>query len=182
VPIWTRYMQAVTAGQPNADFASPDGIVMVEIDETSGGLAVPACPANSVVSEAFKSGTQPMNPCPLHSPQAVPPPLVDQFGNPIALDTAGMPVSPEVTTTGFPPLPAPPPEPGDNTLGGGIFKTDTAATTTTTSVEPRREQVNPNREPNGDRSVQPPPTTTTAEPPPTDTDKPPATDTNKPPR
>jgi penicillin-binding protein 1B len=181
VPIWTRYMQAVTAGQPNADFAAPDGIAMAEIDETSGGLAVPACPPQSVVSEAFKSGTQPMNPCPLHSPQAPPAPLVDQFGNPIALDTAGMPVSPEVTTTGFPPLPPLPPLPpetGDNTLGGGIFKTDTTATTTT--GEPRREPVNPSRE----HPVQPPPTpptTTTAEPPATDTNKPPPTDTNKPP-
>jgi membrane peptidoglycan carboxypeptidase len=189
VPIWTRYMQAVTAGQPNTDFASPDGIAMAQIDETSGGLAVPACPQRSVVNEAFKSGTQPMNPCPLHSPQAPPAPALDQFGNPIALDTAGMSVSPEVTTTAFPTLPPLPPLPsesGDNTLGGGIFKTDTAApppTTTSTSGEPpRRDQINPNREPNRERSVQPPPTTTTAEPPPTDTDKPPATDTNKPPR
>jgi membrane peptidoglycan carboxypeptidase len=178
VPIWTRFMQSVTVGQPNTDFASPDGIAMAEIDETSGGLAVPACPPGSVVSEAFKSGTQPTNPCPLHSPQAVPEPAVDQFGNPIALDTAGMPVSPEVTTTGFPPpLPPVAPASGDNTLGGGIFKTDTTATTT--SGEPRRDQVNPNR----DRSVQPPPappTTNTGEPPAT-TSQPPPTDTNKPP-
>jgi penicillin-binding protein 1B len=171
VPIWTRFMQSVTAGQPNVDFASPAGIVMSQIDETSGGLAVANCPPQSVVTEAFKSGTEPMNPCPIHSPQPVPAPLLDQFGNPIALDTAGMPVSPE-TTTNVPPLPPLPPESGDNTLGGGIFKTGTAAPPTTTSTgEPRRDRIDPNR----DRSDQPPPsTTTTAQPPPTDTNKPPA--------
>jgi hypothetical protein len=168
-------MQNVTAGQPNVDFASPDGIALAEIDETSGGLAVPACPPRSVVAEAFKGGTQPMIPCPIHSPQAVPPPAVDQFGNPIALDTAGFALSPE-TSTSLPPLPPLPPEPGDNTLGGGIFKTDTAVPpTTTTSGEPRRERIDPNRDPNRDRSDQPPTTTSTT------TERPPATDTNPPP-
>ncbi|MEA2238714.1 MAG: penicillin-binding protein [Thermoanaerobaculia bacterium] len=174
VPIWTRFMQTVTAGQPNVDFASPEGMAMAEIDETSGGLAVPACPPRSVVAEAFKGGTQPMIPCPIHSPQAAPPPAVDQFGNPIALDTSGFALSPE-TSTNVQPLPPLPPEPGDNTLGGGIFKTDTAAPApTTTSVEPRRDRIDPNRDPNRDRPDRPPPSTNTAEPaPPTDTNPPP---------
>src|SRR5213075_1804130 len=46
------------------------------------------CPRNVVIQEAFKEGTQPGNICPLHSPQQ-PPPAVDQFGVPIALDTTG---------------------------------------------------------------------------------------------
>jgi penicillin-binding protein 1B len=173
VPIWTRFMQAVMAGQPNVDFASPDGIVTAQIDETSGGLAVPACPPRVVVTAAFKAGTQPSMPCPLHSPQAVPAPAVDQFGNPIALDTAGMPVTPESTAT-TEPLPPLTPEPGDNTLTGGYFRTDTApppstttsTTTTTTTSEPRRD-----RDQNRDRSDQPPPSTNTntGEPPPTNT-------------
>src|SRR5207302_2206041 len=62
VPIWTRFMQAVMAGEPNVDFAPPEGVVMAQIDETSGGLAVPNCPPNVVVTEAFKAGTQPGNP------------------------------------------------------------------------------------------------------------------------
>jgi penicillin-binding protein 1B len=174
VPIWTRFMQNVTAGQPNVDFASPSGIVMAEIDETSGGLAVPACPPRSVVSEAFKAGTEPMIPCPIHSPQAVPPPAVDQFGNPITLDTAGFALPPEPSLD-LPPLPPLAPEPGDNTLGGGIFKTDTAAPPpTTTSGDPRRDRIDPNRDPNRDRTDRPPPSTTTTEPPPpTDTNPPP---------
>jgi len=160
VPIWTRFMQAVMTGQPNVDFGSPDGIVTAQIDETSGGLAVPACPPRVVVTEAFKAGTQPAMPCPLHSPQAAPAPAVDQFGNPIALDTAGMPITPESTTT-TEPLPPLTPEPGDNTLTGGYFRTDTApppsTTTTTTTSEPQRDRP---------RSDQPPPSTNTSEPPP----------------
>ena len=152
VPIWTRYMQAVTAGQPNVDFASPDGIAVAQIDETSGGLAVPACPTNVVVTEAFKSGTQPMNPCPLHSPQAPPEPLLDQFGNPIALDTAGMPIAPESVTGTQQQLPPITPEPAPPTLTGGFFRTETGTppppATTTTTTEP------------------PPTTTTTTSPPP----------------
>ncbi|HEX7678418.1 MAG TPA: PBP1A family penicillin-binding protein [Thermoanaerobaculia bacterium] len=154
VPIWTRYMQAVTAGQPNIDFASPDGIVTAQIDETSGGLAVPNCPPNVVVTEAFKAGTQPMNPCPIHSPQASPAPALDQFGNPIALDTAGMPVAPESVTSTQQQLPPITPEPALPTLTGGFSRTETGTpppaqpptTTTTTTTEP--------------------PTTTTTSPPP----------------
>jgi penicillin-binding protein 1B len=152
VPIWTRFMQAVMAGQPNVDFAPPEGVVTAQIDETSGGLAVPNCPPRVVVTEAFKSGTQPGNPCPLHSPQAAPPPALDQFGNPIALDTAGMPITTETTTTSAPLAPITP-EPGDTTLTGGYFRTDTAPPPTTTSEPPRRE-----------RSDQPPPSTNTSEP------------------
>jgi hypothetical protein len=112
-----------------------------------------------VVTEAFKAGTQPSMPCPIHSPQPVPAPLLDQFGNPIALDTAGMPIMPESTTT-TEPLPPITPEPGDTTLTGGYFRTDTApppstTTTTTTTSEPQRDRP---------RSDQPPPSTNTSEP------------------
>ncbi|MBV8544110.1 MAG: transglycosylase domain-containing protein, partial [Acidobacteria bacterium] len=165
VPIWTRFMQAAMVGQPNVDFAPPEGVVMAQMDETSGGLAVPNCPPRSVVTEAFKTGTQPGNPCPLHSPQAAPAPALDQFGNPIALDTAGMPIAPETTTTSEPLAPITP-EPGDTTLTGGYFRTDTAAPppTTTTTPEPPRRERDLNRDPNRDRSDQPPPSTNTSEP------------------
>lgn len=187
VPIWTRYMQAITAGQPNVDFAAPAGVVAASIDETSGGLGTPNCPPRSVIAAVFKEGTQPNIPCPLHSPQAAPPPAVDQFGNPIALDTAGlMPGEGATTAPIMPPL-APEPE-GDNTLKGGIFRTDTAprppATTppvnappATTTSEPRRDR---DREPppRDDRSdQQPPPTSTTS----TSDQPPPSTTTSNPP-
>jgi penicillin-binding protein 1B len=165
VPIWTRFMQAVMAGQPNIDFAPPEGVVTAQIDETSGGLAVPNCPARVVVTEAFKAGTQPGNPCPLHSPQAAPAPALDQFGNPIALDTAGTPVTGEPTTTTSDTLPPITPEPGDTTLTGGYFRTDTAPPPATTTSEPPRRERDLNRDPNRNRSDQPPPSTNTSEPP-----------------
>jgi len=163
VPIWTRFMQNVTAGEQNVDFPAPDGIVMGQIDETSGGLAVAACPKNLVVTEAFKAGTQPTNPCPSHGPQPVPPPAVDQFGNPITLDTSGLPVPPE-GTQGMQPLPPITPEPGDNTLTGGIFKTDTGAPPPTTTTTTRQRDQN-----------QPTPSTNTSE-------VQPSTNTSPPPR
>ncbi|HEX9161760.1 MAG TPA: PBP1A family penicillin-binding protein [Thermoanaerobaculia bacterium] len=183
VPMWTRYMIAETASQPNADFGVPDGISFADVDETSGGLATPNCPQNSIVKEAFKSGTEPTIPCPLHSPQAPAMPQVDQFGNPIALDTAGGLTSPEATTatTG-------------TELAGGVFRTETAAppppapatttrdmtsasrdntTTTTTSTDtaPRSDR---NRD---QRNNNPPPTDTSSPPPSTNTSQPPATTT-----
>jgi penicillin-binding protein 1B len=130
VPIWTRYMLQETAGQQNADWAPPAGIVMASVDETSGGLAVPQCPPNVIINEAFKDGTQPTQPCPLHSPAAPPPMQLDQFGNPIQLDTTGSAAVPSETTgttlpEPAPEAPAPPPPSTDTTLTGGVFKTDT---------------------------------------------------------
>jgi len=109
VPIWARFMRSITAGEPDADFAVPAGVTFEDIDETSGGVATEYCPPDVVVKEAFKDGTQPTGPCPLHIPQAPPPPAVDQFGNPIAIDTTGT-FSTETTGTEMPPpQPMPPP-------------------------------------------------------------------------
>lgn len=158
VPIWTKYMNSVTAGQQNVDFAPPQGITFVQFDETSGGLATPFCPSNVIVNDAFKDGTQPTNPCPLHSPQALPPPLTDQFGNPIALDTTGTLPSPEA--------PILPPEQTDTSLTGGIFK-----------PPPPQPQPQPQPRP---QPAQPP--TDTGPPPPTNTSAPPeSTTTSVPP-
>jgi len=159
-PIWARYMIGATAGQPNVDWAPPEGIVFAQTDETSGGMALPQCPPRAVINEAYKEGTQPTMPCPLHSPQA-PPPLaaVDQFGNPIALDTGA------VTSTESGSV-APPPPP-DSTLTGGVFRTDTAPPppppTDTTSTVPQPST----------NTSEPQPSTNTSPPPPT-----PPTNTN----
>ena len=123
VPIWTRYMLPVTAGQVNSDFPMPQGISFVQVDETSGGLATPMCPPKSIINEAFKSGMQPSMPCPLHSPHAAPLPGLDQFGNPIALDTTGALPPPTETTLATDTATPPPPA---STLTGGMFRTDTA--------------------------------------------------------
>ncbi|MFL6247683.1 MAG: PBP1A family penicillin-binding protein [Thermoanaerobaculia bacterium] len=146
VPMWTRYMLAVTAGERSLDFAPPPGITFAEIDETSGGLATPYCPRNVLVQEAFKEGTQPTHPCPTHS-GAVPLPTVpmfDEYGNPIVTNT-----DTSVTDTGG--FSVPP----DTTLTGGVFRnpttTSTMPSTTTTSEPPPQEE--PEEEP-------PPPTDT----------------------
>jgi membrane carboxypeptidase/penicillin-binding protein len=122
VPIWTRYMQAVAAGQPNADWPAPSGITFTAMDETSGGVGTPLCPEKVVVSQPFKSGTEPTVPCPLHSPQSVPTALtVDQFGNPIALDTAATSTEGLAGATSTEPM-----TPPDSTLTGGVFRNETA--------------------------------------------------------
>jgi membrane carboxypeptidase/penicillin-binding protein len=154
VPIWTRFMLAETAGQPNADFPAPQGITFTSVDETSGGLSVPMCPPNVVVQEAFKDGTQPQNPCPLHSPQAPPLVPVDQFGNPVALDTTGTSSSPTETgaapppppTEGVPPpqpQPQPRPEPRSDTAPPPMTNTSTPPASTNTSAPPTSTSTNP---------------------------------------
>ncbi len=174
VPMWTRYMMAVTDTQADIDFSIPGGISFAHVDETSGGLFTPMCPRSTEVNEAFKSGTEPYMPCPLHTPQ--PPPMLgfDQFGNPIAIDTTNI-ISPEgMTTTDFMPPPPPPLPP----LGGGVFRTDTATTRTDTAPPPPTETTPPPRTetappPRTETAPAPPPsvppTDTSSQPPPTDT-------------
>ncbi|HMC21389.1 MAG TPA: PBP1A family penicillin-binding protein, partial [Thermoanaerobaculia bacterium] len=150
VPIWTRYMIAETAGHPNVDFPVPQGISFAEVDETSGGLGIPMCPPNVVVQEAFKDGTQPMNPCPLHSPAFVPPLMLDQFGNPIALDTTGTMPTDTIGTSMPPPPPPPPPPP---------VTTTTAAPPPRTTSEPQ-PSTNTSAPQSSTSGTTPPPTTT----------------------
>ena len=144
VPMWARYMNAVTAGERNADFAVPPGVTFIDVDKTSGGLATPYCPQNVIVREAFKSGTEPAQQCPLHTAAAPPPiavPMYDEFGNPIVTNTTG---------TSSPP---------DSTLTGGIFPTQTTPPpppVTTTTEEPP-----PSEPPETETETEPPPPTTT---------------------
>ncbi len=129
VPMWTRYMLAVTGSEPNDDFPAPPGIMFTQVDEISGGLATPNCPRNLIDNMAFKSGTQPEIPCPLHTiatPTVVP--MYDEFGNPIVTNTA-TPVPSDTSTTTTP-------TPPDSTLTGGVFRTDTTDTSATTTQEP----------------------------------------------
>jgi hypothetical protein len=93
-----------------------------------------------IVTDAFKDGTQPTIPCPIHSPQ-IAPPTVDEFGIPVNLDTAqpatteGAPTMTETTSTTQP----------DSTLTGGIFRTETQPppTATGTSAPPTSTTTSP---------------------------------------
>jgi len=130
VPMWARYMNIVTAGQPNADFAPPPGITVAEVDKLSGGLATPNCPRNVITQMAFKSGTEPTAPCTLHSVSANPVvPMYDEYGNLITTTDTTATAAPPPTDTA-------PIVPPDTTLTGGVFKTDTTETTSTEEPAP----------------------------------------------
>jgi penicillin-binding protein 1B len=65
LPIWTSFMQRALAGRPNIPFEAPEGVVFVDIDRDTGGLAAPGCPR--VIREVFLTGAEPVARCALHS-------------------------------------------------------------------------------------------------------------------
>ncbi|MEN6534821.1 MAG: penicillin-binding transpeptidase domain-containing protein, partial [Bryobacteraceae bacterium] len=72
LPIWTEFMKRAHEHRQyrNArSFEAPDGIVMVEIDPLSGGLATPTCPKTEM--QAFLAGSQPVEVCRLHGGEAI---------------------------------------------------------------------------------------------------------------
>ncbi len=64
LPIWTTFMIKALAGRTSLPFDVPEGITFVDIDRDNGKLAVPGCPR--VFREAFLTGTEPTDTCPLH--------------------------------------------------------------------------------------------------------------------
>jgi penicillin-binding protein 1B len=67
LPIWTEFMKRAHKHREYrnvSDFAPPDGIVMVKVDQATASLAAPACPNPRM--EAFLAGTQPVEICRLH--------------------------------------------------------------------------------------------------------------------
>jgi penicillin-binding protein 1B len=68
LPIWAEFMKRAHTHREYRNvqgWDAPDGIVSVDIDPLSGGLATPMCP--SAHSEYFISGSQPVELCRLHS-------------------------------------------------------------------------------------------------------------------
>jgi penicillin-binding protein 1B len=153
VPMWARYMIAATAGQPNADFRAPAGITLATVDKTSGGLATGNCPSNMVVPMAFKSGTEPRQPCAKHT-VATPPvttvPMYDQYGNLIVTNDPNAVTIPADTVGSQ--------QPPDSTLTGGVFRSDTGTpppppVTNTVEPEPPEEEEPPPPPPPTDTST-----------------------------
>jgi penicillin-binding protein 1B len=64
LPIWTEFMKRALAGHASVPFDAPDGVGFVDIDRDTGMLALPHCPR--VTSEAFLTGTEPVEVCNLH--------------------------------------------------------------------------------------------------------------------
>ncbi|HUP50632.1 MAG TPA: PBP1A family penicillin-binding protein [Thermoanaerobaculia bacterium] len=178
LPMWARYMRTATAEKPDSDFRVPSGISFTRVDASTGGLASELCPPQLIVNEAFKSGTEPYSLCPIHAPAPPPMPMVDMFGDPIALD-------PSFGTT-TDPLSGYEPPPGSQ-LGGGVFRPDTAAPpppspppATSTVLPPpeprepeRREPERREPERREPEPREPPPSTNTSEPPPSTNTAPP---------
>ncbi|HEY6332739.1 MAG TPA: penicillin-binding transpeptidase domain-containing protein, partial [Blastocatellia bacterium] len=68
LPIWASFMKQALVLRPDLGgdgFPEPDGITSVEIDPASGMLATDSCPTKR--AEYFIDGTQPTEPCTLHS-------------------------------------------------------------------------------------------------------------------
>ncbi|MGH7559785.1 MAG: penicillin-binding protein 1A [Gemmatimonadales bacterium] len=68
-PAWTAMMKEVYERRPApAPWFMPDGIYQLELDRSTGFLATPFCPRDSVALEYFYPGTEPLERCPIHSP------------------------------------------------------------------------------------------------------------------
>jgi penicillin-binding protein 1B len=66
LPIWVDFMKSALGGQKPSRFPPPpEDIVNVEIDRDTGLLATPYCPRTR--SEVFVAGTEPREPCGMHS-------------------------------------------------------------------------------------------------------------------
>ncbi len=61
LPVWLAFMKQVTAGEPEEDFSSPEGIVFCKIDGANGEPVGPGRPGNPgrAILECFKEGTEP---------------------------------------------------------------------------------------------------------------------------
>jgi len=62
VPIWLRFLKDATGGAVPGSFEPPKGVERVEIDPTSGAVALAGCPRREV--EYFLEGTEPRATCP----------------------------------------------------------------------------------------------------------------------
>ena len=67
-PIFANFVKEALAGKPAREFARPKGIVELDVCSESGLLATRWCPPESVYKEIFVQGTQPWQPCTVHTP------------------------------------------------------------------------------------------------------------------
>jgi membrane carboxypeptidase/penicillin-binding protein len=62
LPIWTEFMTRALEGREPSSFQVPENVIFMEIDKTTGLLATPWCPSNTML-EAFIPGTEPRERC-----------------------------------------------------------------------------------------------------------------------
>jgi membrane carboxypeptidase/penicillin-binding protein len=63
LPIWSQFMKSALESRPVRDFPRPEGLTLVSIDRETGLRANPRAGCESVVVEAFVSGTEPTELC-----------------------------------------------------------------------------------------------------------------------
>jgi penicillin-binding protein 1B len=64
LPLWARFMKAALAGSEKTSFAKPRGIVVADIDATTGKRAAKGCLRR--VREVYRTASAPREICPLH--------------------------------------------------------------------------------------------------------------------
>lgn len=79
-PVWERFMRPALAGRPAADFAQPDTVVKLVIDQTNGYPANAGCPEKR--DEFFIKGTEPPGDCPEHGGEPLRP-ISQEFVGPL---------------------------------------------------------------------------------------------------
>jgi len=62
LPIWIRFVKEATSGKIRGEFLPPPEVITMEIDPTSGALALDGCPERQ--PELFLLGTEPARTCP----------------------------------------------------------------------------------------------------------------------
>jgi penicillin-binding protein 1B len=62
LPVWARFVREATGGQVRGAFLRPPDVEEIEIDPTSGAVALAGCPLRRV--EYFLPGTEPSTTCP----------------------------------------------------------------------------------------------------------------------
>ncbi|MEK6687714.1 MAG: hypothetical protein AABZ01_04545, partial [Gemmatimonadota bacterium] len=67
-PAWAAMMRDIYARRrPPPDWVAPEGILLEQIDESTGFRATPFCPLSDVILQYFIPGTEPQLFCPTHS-------------------------------------------------------------------------------------------------------------------
>jgi penicillin-binding protein 1B len=72
LPIWRRYVRALTGGEIRGAFLRPSGVERVDVDPATGALALAGCPERR--PEYFLEGTVPQEVCPGGA-------MADRFGD-----------------------------------------------------------------------------------------------------
>ncbi len=71
-PAWTSFMTEVYRRKPAPpDWPRPEGIVSRDIDFTTNMLRNPYCPAADVMTEVYIAGTEPTQPCDVHTAHGI---------------------------------------------------------------------------------------------------------------